>query len=242
MLLNVDQDPMGTAIREYYRTGSAQLLKVTSSLFEDDEMPVAHLFRTPLEMGVLERQALSSCKGEVLDVGAGAGCHSLALQERNLSVTAIDVSPLSIETMRARGVRQAELADFFTASFPRLYDTILMLMNGIGIVGKVSRFPEFFRRLDLLLAPGGCVLADSSDLRYVFEDEDGDFDASVFDHYYGEIDYRMFYGKISGRHFDWLYVDIDTLRAAAHAAGYQVDLLREGDHYDYLARITRRQY
>lgn len=240
MILNVKKDPMGAAIREYFEKGKAMQLKVTSTLFDDDEMPVPHLFRTLLEMSPLERQALSLCNGRVLDVGAGAGCHSIALQQQGVAVTAIDVSPLSVETMRRRGIEQVELADFFTSTLPAAtYDTILMLMNGIGIVGKIKHLPAFFQRLDEILAPGGCVLTDSSDLRYIFEDEDGNFDPSDFDMYYGEVDYQMQYGKIKGDSFDWVYVDAETLKKEAKKAGYKVEIVREGEHYDYLAKITK---
>lgn len=240
MILNVKKDPMGAAIRDYFEKGKAMQLKVTSSLFDDDEMPVPYLFRTPFEMSGIERHALSMCQGRVLDVGAGAGCHSMALQEQGFSVTAIDVSPLSVETMRRRGVFEVELADFFTSKLPaETYDTILMLMNGIGIVGKIKHLPDFFHRLDQILASGGCVLTDSSDLRYIFEDEDGTFDSSDFDMYYGEVDYQMQYGKIKGETFDWVYIDAETLSQVAEKYGYKVEIVRRGEHYDYLAKITK---
>ena len=239
MLLNENKDPMGTAIQTFFETGKAQKLKVLSTMFDDDEIPVPYLFRTSMEMGQLERLALSLSSGRILDVGAGAGCHALALQEQGADVTAIDISPLSVETMRRRGIRQVEWTDFFTADFPTPFDTILMLMNGIGIVGKVANLPHFFHRLDSLLASGGCVITDSSDLRYIFEDEDGNFDAAEFEGYYGEVDYQMRYGKITGDRFDWLYLDEETLRREARNSGYRVEILQKGEHYDYLAKITK---
>ena len=239
MILNVKKDPMGAAIRDYFEKGKAMQLKVTSTLFDDDEMPVPHLFRTLFEMSPIERQALSLARGRVLDVGAGAGCHSIALQQQGLDVTAIDVSPLSVETMRRRGIEKAEVADFFSSELPDTYDTILLLMNGMGIVGKLQNLPAFFARLDEVLAPGGCVLTDNSDLRYIFEDEDGNFDPADFDMYYGEVDYQMQYGKIKGDSFDWVYIDPDTLTQEAHKAGYKVEIVRKGEHYDYLAKITK---
>ena len=240
MILNVKKDPMGAAIRDYFEKGRAMQLKVTSTLFDDDEMPVPHLFRTLFEMSPIERQALSLCHGRVLDVGAGAGCHSIALQEQGVDVTAIDVSPLSVETMRRRGIEKVELADFFTSQLPMdRYDTILLLMNGMGIVGKIQNLPAFFERLDAVLAPGGCVLTDNSDLRYIFEDENGNFDPADFDMYYGEVDYQMQYGKIKGETFDWIYIDPDTLTEEARKAGYNVEIVRKGEHYDYLAKISK---
>lgn len=228
---------MGRAIRDYARNGSAQPLCVQSSMFDDDELPVSDLFRTPDEMPPLEQLALSRCTGRVLDVGAGAGCHALALQERGCNVIAIDISPFSVETMAARGVRHALCADFFTDDFGTSFDTIILLMNGTGIAGTLSRLPVLLRRCAALLAPGGKVLTDSSDLRYLFEDEDGTFSPSDFDRYYGEVDYRMVYGTCRGPRFDWLYADFDTLARTASSCGMTARKLADGAHYDYLAEL-----
>lgn len=230
---------MGRAIADFFEKGSCtHPLRVRSDMFDDDEMPVPTLFRTEQEMNVLERSALNLCRGRVLDVGAGAGCHSLALQARGLEVTAIDISPCSVETMRRRGVERALCADFFADAVGTDFDTLLLLMNGIGIAGRLERLPDFFERAKSLLAKGGQVLFDSSDLRYIYEDEDGAFEPDADEPYYGEVDFRMEYGKVKGARFDWLYVDFDTLKAQAAAAGLRAELLLEGDHYDYLARLV----
>lgn len=239
-LLVAEADPMGAAIADYHRTGRAARLRVFSSLFDEDELPVFTLFRTFDRMPVLERTALSACAGRVLDVGAGAGCHSLVLQSRGLEVTAVDVSPLAVEVMRERGVRDARQADFFDDRLADTYDTVLMLMNGSGIIGRVERMPAFFQRLRRLLRPGGQVLMDSSDLRYVFEDEDGTLDIDLNAGYYGEVDFWMKYKRITGPVFDWLYVDFDTLAFHAEANGFAAERLAEGQHYDYLARLRRK--
>ena len=108
---------MGAAIRDYFRQGKSAQLKVLSSLFDDDEMPVAHLFRSYHEMPPLEQRALNEARGKVLDVGAGAGCHALALQERGFDVMAVDISPLSCETMKERGVANVECVNIFNQRF-----------------------------------------------------------------------------------------------------------------------------
>ena len=239
-LLNSKRDPMGQAIHDYFVYHTAKKLIVASDMFDDDEMPVAHLFRTEDEMNVLERSALSLCKGNVLDVGAGAGCHSLALQnKKNISVSAIDKSALSVEIMRRRGVLNCNVADFFDKDMVGRYDVILMLMNGLGIVGNLERLPVFFEQVDRLLTDDGFVLADSSDLRYVFEDEDGNFDPIEFDYYYGELEYEMRYGQVKGERFPWLYIDFLTLNKYAELSGFSAEVVRWGDHYDYLAKIKR---
>ena len=176
-------------------------------------------------------------KGKVLDVGAGSGCHSLALQEKGLDVTAIDISHLSVETMKERGVKKVFEQDFFTLDGQ--YDTILMLMNGIGIVGTLDRQPLFFKQLDKILAPGGQVLCDSSDISYVFEDEDGIIEYPDTDGYYGEVNYQMQYKDTIDEPFQWLYIDANTLKWVAEENGYSVEVVAEGEHYDYLAKIAK---
>lgn len=231
--MNSKMDPMGRAIAEYHRTGKAARLRVFSPMFEEDEIPLRTLFRTYQSMPKIEQTALDMAKGKTLDVGAASGCHSLVLQERGIDVTAIDISPLSVKTMKERGVKSVREQDFFMLENEQ-YDTILMLMNGIGIVGTLARMPEFFRLLDKILAPGGQVLCDSTDISYVFEGDMPDMD------YYGEQSFQMQYRDTIGEPFPWLYIDADALQQVAEASGYAAEVIAEGEHYDYLARITKK--
>lgn len=240
-VLDARRDPMGRAIADYYKNGVAGRLRVLSSMFDEDEIPVAHLFREEDEMGELELAALDCSVGKVLDVGAGAGCHALALQERGLMVTAIDVSPLSVKVMSDSGVEDARLVNLYDESLQGSFDTILMLMNGSGIIGKIENMPHFFARIDKLLADGGQVLMDSSDLIFLFEDEDGGADIDLAGDYYGEVDFMMQYKNIKGETFDWLYVDFATLAFHAAENGFEAELVMQGEHYDYLARLTRKE-
>lgn len=228
---------MGRAISDYFHTKKAGKLRVFSSMFYEDEIPVATLFRSFAEMPVQEQKAIELSRGKVLDVGAGSGCHSIILKERGLETVAIDISELSVEVMKARDI-DARNINFFDGTFTEKFDTILFAMNGIGIVGKIERLPDFFRSIKRLLAPGGQVLLDSSDIRYVFMDDDGGMDIDLAAGYYGEIDYKMRYKNITGEPFDWLYIDFDTLSMYAEEHGFICEKCIDGEHYDYLARIT----
>lgn len=239
-LLTSDKDPMGAAIADYFDKGKAAKLRVFSSQFDEDEIPVSQLFRTYDEMPILEQKALQLAEGEILDCGAGSGCHALALQEMNKKVTAIDISPLSIEVMQKRGVKQVFHINLFDENYLEKFDTILMLMNGSGIIGKLERMPIFFQKMKQLLNPNGCIYMDSSDLRYLFEDEDGSFLIDLAGDYYGEIDYRMQYKQVKGETFDWLYIDFQTLFHYAAENGFTAELIAEGEHYDYLACLRRK--
>ncbi len=234
---NKEKDPMGRAIFDYYNTKKAGKLRVLSSMFYEDEIPVPTLFRTFAEMPIQEQKAIELCRGKILDVGAGSGCHSIVIKERGLEPVAIDISELSVEVMRARGI-DARNINFFDETFTEKFDTILFAMNGIGIVGKIERLPDFFRSIKRLLSPGGQVLLDSSDIKYIFMDEDGSMDIDLAAGYYGEIDYKMRYKNITGEPFDWLYIDFDTLSMYAEEHGFCCEKCIDGEHYDYLARLT----
>lgn len=229
--------PMGAAIADYHNNGKAETLRVFAQDFEEDEIPVETLFRDFDSMPSLEQKALQMARGRILDVGAGAGCHSLALQEMGKEVTAIDISTESVSTMICRGVRNALEQDFWLVE--ERFDTILMLMNGIGIIGTVSELPRFFRHLNNILSENGEVILDSTDICYLFEEEGGII-VLPDNGYYGEMVFQMQYKDIIGEKFPWLYIDFDTLSEKAEENGFCAELIMEGEHYDFLARIRRK--
>lgn len=234
-----DNDPMGKAVADYFKNGEKgkERIIVYSPMFDDDEILVSTLYRSYKEMPSIEQRALKSSEGKILDVGACSGCHSLVLQEMNKNVTAIDISPLAVETMQKRGIKKAVLKDFW--EIDEKYDTILMLMNGIGIVGKIENLPRFFSHLDKILSDNGKVFFDSSDLCYLYEDEEGFIELPEGDNYYGELTYKMQFKNIMGEEFPWLYIDIDTLRNVALKYGYSVEVIEDGEYYNYLAQIKK---
>lgn len=236
-ILTPEADPMGQAIYEYHKYGKANDVIVHSSMFDDDIIPAETLFRTFDQMPALEQKALELATGDILDVGAGSGCHSLALKEMGKTSVAVEISPLSVEVMKERGV-DARLVNFYDPSFTETFDTILMLMNGTGIIGNLDNIQTFFSRIKQLLKPGGSLLIDSSDLSYLYEEEDGSLMIDLADDYYGLVDFQMQYKDTMGEPFDWLYLDFNTLSYYAEESGFTAELIEEGEYYDYLARLT----
>lgn len=232
-------DIFGAAIKAYYHTKDEEEIVVHSPDFDDDVIPVPYLFRSYVEMPPLEKTALKNCRGKILDVGCGAGSHAIYLQEkREMEVTGIDTSPGAIEVCRHRGLKDARTTSFEEFS-GETYDTILLLMNGTGIVGRMRKLDEFFKKLKELLKPEGQVLIDSSDLRYLFDpDEDGGIWVDPSEGYYGELTYSLSYKDQTSQSFEWLYLDFNSLNLAAAKNGFECELLEEGEHYDYLARLT----
>ncbi|WP_010663500.1 class I SAM-dependent methyltransferase [Marinilabilia salmonicolor] len=232
-------DIIGTACRDYLQKPDKNLsIEVWSNIAETDIIPVHYLFRPYKEMPSLEQEALTLCKGKVLDIGAGAGSHALWLQEQNMEVTALEISPGACEVMQQRGVKNILSEDFFNLTEGVRYDTLLMLMNGIGIAGTTHRLKEFFSVARKLLKPGGQILVDSSDLRYLFLEDDGSILINLNDSYYGEVEYRMSYKGRKGRRFPWLFIDDQLLQYHAEKNGFRFERIAEGEHFDYLARLT----
>lgn len=232
------KDLFGKAILDYQTGNAPEDLITETSITEEDEMSVAYLFRSYKEMPALEKKVLQLAKGKVLDVGCGAGSHSLYLQnEKKLEVTAIDISEGAIEACRLRGINNALCCNVLEFNSEK-FDTIVMLMNGIGITGKLINISTYFQKLKSLLNPGGQILLDSSDIIYMFdEDEDGGKWIPAGD-YYGEVVFTLHYKGETEIPFNWLYIDYNTLQNAAHANGLNCELVAEGKHYDYLARLS----
>lgn len=235
-----DPDLLGQALLDYQRGDTAAAITVHCSVADDEPLPAAYLFRSLLQMPALERQALDECRGRVLDLGAGAGCHALELQSRGLDVKAVDVSAGAVQVMSERGVRQVARHSLFDPLAPNElpYDTLLMLMNGIGLVGTMEGLDKFLVHARSLLAPDGQILATSSDISYLYEEEDGSIAINLNGPYYGEVEYRFSYGGQEGAPFPWLFIDAALLTDAAEAAGYQVEMLDSDATGLYLVRLT----
>jgi len=224
---------------DFQTNNSPEDIITETSISEEDEMSVAYLFRSYNEMPKLEQKALQLSFGRILDVGCGAGSHSLSLQnDRNLDVTSIDISEKAIETCKLRGIKNPKaqnILDFQEEKF----DTILLLMNGTGIFGKLENCNQYLSKLKSLLNPGGQILIDSSDIIYMFdEDEDGGKWIPSCNDYYGELTFTISYKGEKEESFDWLYLDYNTLQNAAIANGLKCELILEGEHYDYLAKLS----
>jgi len=234
------KDLFGKAILDYQTNNSPEDIITETSISEADEMSVAYLFRSYAEMPKLEQKALQLAKGKVLDVGCGAGSHSLYLQnELNLEVTAIDISANAIKACELRGLKNAKVQDIMQLEGDK-FDTILLLMNGAGMCGKLKNIPNFLQKLKSLLTDEGQILVDSSDIIYMFdEDEDGGKWIPTDVDYYGEVIFDIAYKGEKEASFDWMYIDYNTLQNAAVANGLQCELIVEGEHFDYLAKLTK---
>lgn len=231
------KDLFGKAILDFQTNNSPEDLVTETNISEADEMSVDYLFRSFNEMPQLEKKALQLCKGKVLDVGCGAGSHALYLQEKGFEVKAIDISANAIKACELRGLKNARVQNILDLE-NETFDTIFLLMNGTGIFGTLSETSNYLQKLKSLLNTNGQILLDSSDIIYMFDKaEDGSYLVPASG-YYGELTFTISYKNETEEAFPWLYMDYNTLQNAAHANGLQCELVLEGKHFDYLARLT----
>jgi len=236
-ILKKHQDPIGKAVHDYFHGITGDTILVRTDIAEDETLSPAYFFRSFEEMPLQEQEALRRCKGKVLDIGAGAGAHSFWLENNGINVTSIDISPLSCETMIARGLKDVRCCDIYSLADQK-YDTILLLMNGAGVAQTLPGLSVLLNHLKNLLNPGGKILADSSDLLYLFTDENGESWVDIAsDTYYGEMEYQLIYKNVRGKKFPWLFVDPETLADYAEKCGFKVLEKIEGNHFDYLIEL-----
>jgi SAM-dependent methyltransferase len=237
-VLKKQNDPIGHAVWDYLNGITGEPIIVKTDIAEDEQLSPSYFFRNFEDMPVQEQEALRRCTGKILDVGAGAGVHSIWLQNQGFDVDSLDISPLSCDTMRKRGIKNVLLKDVYTLDLQK-YDTILLLMNGAGVAQTLQGLEKLLLHLKTLLNPGGKILADSSDLLYLFTDENGEIWVDIAsDTYYGEMEYQLSYKTIKGKPFPWLFVDPDTFSDYAVLCGFKVKEKIAGLHFDYMVEIV----
>lgn len=227
-------DIYGIALMDHYRGIQKEPLYLYTQDSPDMEiMPLDLFFRDMEAFPDIEQIALALCDGKVLDVGAGAGSHSIYLQDKGFDVTALELSPLAAKVIESRGVRQVIQKDIFQYREQK-YDTLLLLMNGIGLVESIEGLHRFLAHAENLLNPGGQLLFDSSDVTYFYTEG-----LPKWGPYFGEIRFQYEYQGMKGAPFHWLYIDQATLIKVGHDRGWVVQILDEDDHFQYLARMER---
>lgn len=233
-------DIFALAFRDFLDGQKDGIIKVRTKLSgftEHEELPVSYFFRTINEMPVWEKIALDACSGRVLDAGAGAGAHSLELQNRGHEVYAIDISQGAVDTMSQRGVKQTRCVSFLDFTGER-FDTLLFLMNGIGMAANLNGMKTIFTHARSLLAPGGKILLESTDIMYMYREEDGSVLLPLGNKYYGEVEYKLSYKNYINKPFPWLFADMDNLCSMAGECGFTSKVLFQGETDNYLVELS----
>ena len=236
------KDLFGKAILDFYNTNNPANILTETSISVSDEMDICYMFRDYTDMPLVEKIALDNCCGSILDVGCGAGSHAIYLQnDKNLKVTAIDFSENAITTCKLRGLQSCEIVNFFNFQSNVKYDTILLLMNGTGICGKLSNLNTFLQKLLTHLAKDGQILIDSTDISYMYDrDAQNNLILPIDMEYFGELQFFLSYKQEKEVPFDWLYLDFETLAKYCENNKLLATKIIEGSNFEYLARIVAK--
>ena len=231
-------DIYGRALLDYLEGNYTEDMLSETSISEYDTFPIPYLFRSYEEMPIMEQKALDLSFGKILDIGSGSGSHALYLQEKGLEVTAIDTSPGACEVARRRGIKKVLNQDVKNLSSQQKFDTLLLMMNGAGMAGTLENSLGFYLKLKELLTENGQILVDSTDIIYMFQDEDGGVWRDLNQEYYGEVEFKIAYKGQESESFDWVYIDFENLEKIAQQAGLKAEKVVDGPHYNYLAKLT----
>lgn len=235
--------PLGRAVLDYAHGHEKASVEVTLEDGRRQPLP-AHTLARVDGLPRAEEAALAGCRGRVLDAGAGAGAHTLLLQEGGFEVVALDRSTDAVEAMRARGVADARRGDLLSLRDER-FDTILLMMNGLGLAGDLEGLDRVLGQLPTLLRMNGQILVDSADIESSNDHAERQLvkKRRAEGRYPGIVPMRMTYRSpdgsiLRGAPFNWLFLDQDTLRWHAERAGWAMQILFEEDD-SFLARLWR---
>lgn len=237
MKKTIHNDILGLAFKDYYQGKTDAKISIHSPDFDEDSIDVSHYFRSYELMPEIEKHALRYCQGKLLDIGAGAGSHALYLQELGFDVTGMDISAGACEIMKERGLKKVLNENIFSYRNEK-FDMLFMMMNGIGIVENLEGLKKYLEMLPSILNPGGRMVFDSTNLIYLFTEDDGSVWIDLNKKYYGEVSFRMEYKSHISPEFNWLYVDFDVITSFCNDLGYKIKMLNEGVNFHYLAEIS----
>ncbi|MFX0030219.1 MAG: class I SAM-dependent methyltransferase [Candidatus Hermodarchaeota archaeon] len=236
-------EPFGLALKEFYK-GNEQAKVIF--LRDDglrDEYFVSQCFRNEQDFSTFDNKAIDLCYGKVLDIGAGVGPHSLALQNRGLDVYALDISSYACDIMKNRGIRNVICSDVYELD-EKNFDTILLMGRAIGFVEDISGLQNFLEFCKTLLNPNGQIILDSLDVRYT--DDAGHLAYQEknrkLGRYFGVIGLQMEYKGRLGEKFRLLHIDSQTLKGCAEEIGWVFELIIQEETGSYLGKIFREQF
>ena len=224
-------DVFGKALVDFYQFGQTEKLWLHNNYGMPEDMPVEVFFRSGEDISELDDYALRLCRGKILDIGAGVGAHSLLLQSNGQDVTALEISAKACEIMKKRGLKKVINGNIF--SDQQQYETLLLLMNGIGLCGDIDGLNKLLPHLKKFLLKRGQIILDSSDISYLYTR-----DNFPVHNYFGEISYQYEYQADKGDWFKWLYIDFERLNSIAQEHGFLCELMFEDEMDQYLARLT----
>jgi len=227
-------DILGEALLEFLKDGTNHKLTAHTSYGPDETYFLDYFFRDLDDMPDLEQYALTLCNGKILEIGAGAGSHALLLQEERNDIVAMDTSPGCVNVMLKRGLLKVQHMNIFNLPTGG-YNTLLLLMNGIGIAGNLGGLVRLLKKAEDITASQAQIIFDSTDVSYTLNK-----DSLETGRYVGEMKYQFDYRGVKGPWFDWLYIDQERLIEMCNKTQWMPQILFEDGKGHYLARLLKK--
>ena len=231
--------PYGLALLDYFNGDTSSKFVIFRDDGFKDEFKINFFFREPLDFSSIEKTILDLCYGRILDIGAGAGPHSIFLQNKGLKVCAIDISPEACEVMKKRGVKNVCCVDALEFK-AEPFDTLIILGRSIGLVGTLTGLDFFLEAVHRLVKPSGQILLNSLDVRCTnipihIAYQEANKKAG---RYIGELKIQFEYKGKKGPFFKLLHVDSETLINHAFKKSWRCKIIQEEKDGNYLAQLT----
>lgn len=225
------KDLFGQAILDFQHKSFESPLLIHNEYGPPEIIPMDRFFNHDDEFCKLDFFAMAQVREHILDIGAATGRHALYLQNQGHDITAMDISESCGVVMRELGVMKIIIDDIFNFQ-GQAYDTIFMLMNGIGIAGSIEGLEKLLLHLKNMITPEGQLLVDSSDISYLYKDRPWPEDK-----YFGELSFQYEYKNMLGDLFHWLYLDQIKLVTIANSMGWTCQIISEDETDSFLARL-----
>lgn len=237
------RDAHGHALYDYFKDESGYVLVERDDGYINPTLSAQVYFTEYDEWPEHVKNALQHVRGTVLDIGCGAGRHSLWLQENRFEVTGIDVSPLTVEVCKLRGLKKVEVLPIADIT-PELgvFDTIIMFGNNFGLVESFDKARWFLEKLQDITTERGRIIAESRD----------PYQTKVPEHleYHefnrkkgrmaGQLRLRTRYKKYMDPWFDYLIVSKEEMKGILKDTGWSVKKFIDGEHSMYVAVIDKK--
>ena len=195
------------------------------------------------EWPVYEREAMLEAKGGVLDLGLGAGRHSLWVQERGHDVVGIDVSPLAVEVSRMRGVSDCRVMDMRSLNFPTGYfDTVLMMGANLGIAGDIPVIQRVLEGIDRVTASDAIIIGSTRDPLGTDKPEHLAYHEMNRERGKppGFVKLRINFRGRSSDWFDFLMMGEELLAEVLEPTNWEISKVYRSGNGDYFAILTKR--
>jgi len=189
-----------------------------------------------------EKKAMEYVKGRVLDIGCGAGRHSLYLQKKGLDVLGIDNSPLAIKVCKLRGLKKAKIMSIEDIDFkPKSFDTIIMMGNNFGLFGSFQKARSLLKRFHKITSDDGLIVAETRDPYKT------DNPAHLEYHELnrkrgrmgGQVRIRVRFEKYATPWFDYLFVSKEEMDEILKGTGWKVKQYIDSGNALYIAIIEK---